>query len=156
MPTNISRLSRADEEIRDIVAALLQAGTDVTIDVNDSGDAVTINAPKRSDESIRDLVGNTLVGGTDVSLNIDDAGDTVTINATTTGAFSDPNGDGTYTLPNDTDGIEVGSLSTADELNGPTASEGDIVTVPDNPTVVPVFFDASTGEPLVPDLEDPQ
>jgi len=47
-------------------------------------------------------------------------------------------------------------VSAADELSGPTASEGDIVSVPDNPNVVPIFFDATTGDPLVPDLEDPQ
>ena len=42
----------------------------------------------------------------------------------------------------------------ANELSGATASEGDVVTLPEDPHVVPIFFDAQTGQPLVPDLEE--
>ena len=55
-----------------------------------------------------------------------------------------------------TDEINANALSADTRLDGPTASEGDVVTLPNNPDVVPIFFDATTGEPLVPDLEDPQ
>jgi hypothetical protein len=46
------------------------------------------------------------------------------------------------------------SLEADKGLKGPTASEGDVVTLPSNPDVVPIFFDAQTGQPLVPDLEE--
>jgi len=52
------------------------------------------------------------------------------------------------------DSATVGSLEADGSLSGPTASEGDVVTVPDNPDVVPIYFDATTGEPLYPDLEE--
>lgn len=48
----------------------------------------------------------------------------------------------------------VRTLEASGSLSGPTASEGDVVTLPDNPDVVPIFFDAQTGEPLYPDLEE--
>ena len=48
--------------------------------------------------------------------------------------------------------IDAASVS-ADELSGPTASEGDVVTLPEDPDTIPIFFDAETGDPLVPDLE---
>jgi len=51
---------------------------------------------------------------------------------------------------------EFAALEASGSLSGPTASEGDVVTLPDNPDTIPVFFDAQTGEPLVPDLENPQ
>lgn len=50
----------------------------------------------------------------------------------------------------------VATLEASSSLSGPTASEGDVVTLADNPDTIPVFFDAQTGEPLVPDLENPQ
>lgn len=53
----------------------------------------------------------------------------------------------------DGDDITPTTIETA-ELNGPTASEGDVVTLPNNPNVVPIYFDAQTGQPLVPDLEE--
>ena len=46
------------------------------------------------------------------------------------------------------------ALEADGSLSGPTASEGDVVTLPDNPDVVPIYFDAQTGEPLYPDLEE--
>lgn len=51
-------------------------------------------------------------------------------------------------------GASVEALEATGSLSGPTASEGDTVTVPSNPDVVPIYFDATTGEPLVPDLEE--
>ena len=50
--------------------------------------------------------------------------------------------------------LDAASLEADGSLSGPTASEGDVVTVPDNPDVVPIYFDAQTGEPLYPDLEE--
>ena len=49
--------------------------------------------------------------------------------------------------------IDAASVSATTELSGATASEGDVVTLPDNPDTIPIFFDAETGDPLVPDLE---
>jgi len=50
--------------------------------------------------------------------------------------------------------LSVEALEASGSLSGPTASEGDVVTLPDNPDTIPVFFDAQTGEPLYPDLEE--
>ena len=50
--------------------------------------------------------------------------------------------------------IDAAEVSATAELSGATASEGDVVTLPDDPDVVPIFFDAQTGQPLVPDLEE--
>ena len=55
-----------------------------------------------------------------------------------------------------TGAVSAGTLEADGSLSGPTASKGDIVTVESNPDTIPVFFDATTGEPLVPDLENPQ
>ena len=49
--------------------------------------------------------------------------------------------------------IDAASVSATTELSGATASEGDVVTLPENPDTIPIFFDAETGDPLVPDLE---
>ena len=50
--------------------------------------------------------------------------------------------------------VSADALEADTELSGPTASEGDVVTLPEDPGVVPIFFDAQTGQPLVPDLEE--
>ena len=52
--------------------------------------------------------------------------------------------------PNSIDAAEVSATT---ELSGATASEGDVVTLPEDPEVIPIYFDAETGDPLVPDLE---
>ena len=49
--------------------------------------------------------------------------------------------------------IDAASVSATTELSGATASEGDVVTLPEDPDTIPIFFDAETGDPLVPDLE---
>ena len=50
-------------------------------------------------------------------------------------------------------GISVPTLEADTELSGATASEGDVVTLPEDPDTIPIFFDSETGDPLVPDLE---
>ena len=50
--------------------------------------------------------------------------------------------------------VTTDALEASGSLSGPTASEGDVVTVPDNPDVVPIYFDAQNGESLYPDLEE--
>jgi len=50
--------------------------------------------------------------------------------------------------------VTTSTLEADGSLSGPTASEGDVVTLPDNPEVIPIYFDAQTGEPLVPDLRE--
>jgi len=50
--------------------------------------------------------------------------------------------------------VTTDALEADGSLSGPTASEGDVVTLPDNPNAVPIYFDAQTGEPLYPDLEE--
>lgn len=53
----------------------------------------------------------------------------------------------------DGDSLTPSSVAADTEMELPTASEGDTVTVPSNPDVVPVYVNANTGELLVPDLE---
>ena len=50
--------------------------------------------------------------------------------------------------------IDAASVSATTELSGATASEGDVVTLPEDPDTIPIFFDETTGQPLVPDLEE--
>ena len=66
---------------------------------------------------------------------------------------ADVDHDETSNRTHDGDDLAPATLEADGSLSGPTASEGDVVTVPDNPDVVPIYFDSNTGEPLVPDLE---
>ena len=75
------------ESVRDIVAAFLVQGTDVTIVHDDVADTLTISSTASgggglTEEQIRDLVATFLVQGTNISLVHDDAADTLTISAT--------------------------------------------------------------------------
>jgi hypothetical protein len=62
--------------------------------------------------------------------------------------------DKTSNRTHDGDDLSPATLEAGTKLSAPTASEGDVVTVPDNPDVVPIYFDAQTGQPLVPNLEE--
>lgn len=67
------------EGIEDIVAALISAGANVSVDYDDPNNTLTIASPN---EQIEDLVANFLSAGSNTSLNYDDANDTLTISAT--------------------------------------------------------------------------
>lgn len=69
------------EEIRDVMGATLVAGTNVTIDVDDPGNTITINAVQRTDEDIRDTAYAGLVAGEGIEIDVNDPADTATISA---------------------------------------------------------------------------
>jgi len=76
------------------------------------------------------------------------------VNVTELNRGPDISANAIYAASVSADSSTVGSLEADGSLSGPTASEGDVVTLPDNPDVVPIYFDAQTGEPLYPDLEE--
>ena len=99
--------------------------------------------------------GDVNLDGNDLSANAIDAAE-VSANDYNDGAIdhdetSNRTHSGDDLSPNAIDAAEVSATT---ELSGPTASEGDVVTLPEDPHVVPIFFDAQTGQPLVPDLEE--
>ena len=74
------------EEIRDVMGATLVAGTNVTIDVDDPGNTITINAVQRTDEDIRDTAYAGLVAGEGIEIDVNDPADTATISASLSAA----------------------------------------------------------------------
>ena len=75
---------RSDEDIRDVVAAQLVAGTNVSIVENDAANTITISSTdtntQRTDEEIRDLVADVMVGNashTGITATDDDTGNGV-------------------------------------------------------------------------------
>ncbi|MEG9862141.1 MAG: hypothetical protein V6Z81_06520 [Parvularculales bacterium] len=74
---------RSDEDIRDVTAAQLTAGTNISITEDDAGNTLSITATdtntQRSDEDIRDVVAAQLTPGNGIALTEDDAGDTLAV-----------------------------------------------------------------------------
>ena len=79
---------RTDEEIQDVIGALVQAGANVSIDYDDVANTLTISSSftntQRSDEEIQDVVGALVQGGSNVTASYDDVSNTLTISATDT------------------------------------------------------------------------
>ena len=99
--------------------------------------------------------GDVNLDGNDLSANVIDAAE-VSADDYNDGAI-DHDGTSNRTHSGDDlspNAIDAAAVSATAELSGATASEGDVVTLPEDPDVVPIFFDAQTGQPLVPDLEE--
>ena len=79
---------RTNEEIQDVIGALVQAGANVSIDYDDVANTLTISSSftntQRSDEEIQDVVGALVQGGSNVTASYDDVSNTLTISATDT------------------------------------------------------------------------
>lgn len=76
------------ETVRDIVGAVLTAGTNISIVVDDVGNIVTISATDTNTtdpEVVRDTMAAALVAGDGVTIIVDDVGNTITINSTSSG-----------------------------------------------------------------------
>jgi hypothetical protein len=77
----------AAELIRDTIGAALVAGSNITINVNDAGNTITITGPDLSSyltssaapELIRDTIGTALVAGAGITVTVNDVGDTITL-----------------------------------------------------------------------------
>ncbi|MEL6614123.1 MAG: hypothetical protein AAFQ43_00210 [Bacteroidota bacterium] len=70
------------EAVQDAVAALLGAGSNVTLVYDDANDSLSISSTGGGStdlEAVRDAMGVALVGVGNVSIAVDDAGDTITI-----------------------------------------------------------------------------
>ncbi len=85
--------TRTDEEIRDVVVAMLTAGTNVTLTEDDAANTLTVASTNtmRTDEDIRDVIGAALVAGENVTITIDDDGNTITIASPEPGPEPGPN-----------------------------------------------------------------
>lgn len=81
-------ISDFTEAVQDAVAALLAAGTSVTLDYNDAGNTLTVNSTGGGGgldaEAVRDAIGIALVGAGNVSVSVNDGADTITISTTAT------------------------------------------------------------------------
>lgn len=77
------------EQIQDMIAGFLTAGTGIQLTYDDVNNLLTIvntGAPGTTDpEVVRDTIGAALVAGTGINIVVDDAGNTITISSTTVG-----------------------------------------------------------------------
>lgn len=70
---------RTDEQIEDIVAALLGGGDKVSVSYDDANGSLTINTSALDAEEVRDEIGAVVTGGSGVVATVDDAGDELTL-----------------------------------------------------------------------------
>ena len=84
--SNASNTQRTDEEIRDVAASIITAGSNINVVKNDGANTVTISSSftntQRTDEEIRDVAASIITAGTNVSVVKNDAANTVTISST--------------------------------------------------------------------------
>jgi hypothetical protein len=88
-----ANISDFTEAVQDAVAALLAAGTGVTLTYNDAGNSLTVAATggggSGDPEVIRDTIGVAMVGAGVISVVVNDAADTITISTTATANSTD-------------------------------------------------------------------
>ncbi|QIX61866.1 hypothetical protein HER32_12005 [Hymenobacter sp. BT18] len=81
------------EAVQDAVAALLGAGSNITLNYNDATNSLTIAASGGGGttdlEAVRDAMGIALVGIGNISIAVNDAADTITISTTATQNITD-------------------------------------------------------------------
>jgi len=71
--------ARSDEEIEDVVAALLAAGDKLSWTYDDGNDTLTVNTSALNQEEVEDTVASLISTGSNLAFNYDDAGDALTI-----------------------------------------------------------------------------
>jgi len=110
--------TQSDEEVQDLVNALLAGGSNITLTYDDANDTLTIDTSALNEEEVEDAVSTLLTGGTGISLTYDDANDTLTIDGHT--RYSDEEAQ-------DAVGGILGSLFTYDDANNTiTFDEGEV------------------------------
>lgn len=129
----ISLASVANETIDDRVAALLVAGTGITLTYNDGANTLTIDGGSSyTDEQAMDAVAAMLTAGTGIGLSYNDASNTFTITNTAPSA-------GTYTDENARDAI--GAALVAGAGVGITVDDaGDTITIKATDYRIGFFF----------------
>lgn len=70
---------RTEENIEDIVGALVTGGTNVTATYDDGADTLTIDTSALNEEEVEDAVAALLSAGNAISLTYNDPGDTLTV-----------------------------------------------------------------------------
>jgi hypothetical protein len=80
-PRTISDITDFTEGVQDTVAALLTAGTNITLSYNDTSGTLQISAATGGidAEAVRDTMAAALIGTSGVSIVVDDAGNTITL-----------------------------------------------------------------------------
>lgn len=77
-------ISDFTEAVQDAVAALLGAGSNITLNYDDTANTLTIDTTGLDAEAVRDAIGIALVGAGNISVAVNDALDTITISTTAT------------------------------------------------------------------------
>ena len=89
-----SQITDFTEAVQDAVAALLAAGTNVTLTYNDASNSLTVAASGAGGldaEAVRDAIGVAMVGIGAITVTVNDAADTITISTTATANDTDAN-----------------------------------------------------------------
>jgi len=73
------RVGKTDEQIEDIVNALVSGGNNVTASYDDANDTLTIGTSALDTEEVEDAVASLMSTGSDLSLTYDDSVDTLTV-----------------------------------------------------------------------------
>lgn len=116
--------ARTDEEIEDVVGALVEGGTDIGVTYDDAAGTLTIDysgtgdGTARTDEEIQDVVAGLLAEGSGISLAYDDPNNTLTISATGGGLDSTAMPDLTADSANTWWVLTTAGSSTAGETQG--------------------------------------
>jgi hypothetical protein len=81
------------EAVQDVVGGLLGAGSNITLNYNDTENTLTVTAvgdgTGMDAEAVRDAIGVALVGVGNISVTVNDAADTITISTTATANATD-------------------------------------------------------------------
>jgi len=105
--------TRTDEEIEDVVAALVAAGANLAWTYDDANDTLTIDTNALNKEEVEDAVNALLTAGSNLTLNYDDGNDELTI------ALTDD-----ITISGE---VAASTVSATDELDVPVyQSTGDV------------------------------
>jgi hypothetical protein len=112
-----STISDFTEAAQDAVAAMLAAGTGVTLAYNDASNSLTITgaAGSTDNEAVRDAIGIAMIGAGLISVVVNDASDTITISTTATANSSDAT---LLNRANHTGVTPVGGLGTGTPAGG--------------------------------------